>query len=565
MRPESPAAAELLYQELFENSYDMQFTCDLEGRITAANLAVERTTGYSRAELLRMNVAEIVAPVNKEHDGGARPTRPAAGTRELEIRTKEGGAIPVEIATKPIDQSGREVGTHSVAREIRERKQVEEQLLRLASHDPLTGLFNRQRFEEELQVHLAQARRMRVQGALLFLDLDFFKDVNDSLGHRFGDQVLSQVAQLFHQSFPERAILGRLGGDEFGVIIPELSVDDAEPVARKALIQLQNGEIGVPDHQVTVTASIGITQVPMDGYVTAAELLSRADIAMYGAKEGGRNRVVVYDTRTDWQAQLEADLLWRRKISEALDKGLFVLFAQPILSLADNRISGCELLIRLRDAEGRIVAASDFISKAEHFGLIRAIDRWVVEEAVDLLSRADQLETPPRIAFNISGGSLGDSELLEKVRSSLDSSGADPAHLVIEVTESACIQNLAEAQRFVREVRSLGCQVALDDFGVGSSSFAHLKLLGVDYLKIDGAFIRNIASDTTDRELVKAIVAIGRALGKKIVAEYVVDEQTLDIVRELGVDYAQGYYIGEPQDAREFLFGTRGGLVRRAA
>ena len=556
MSPELAPAGEERFRELFQNSYDMQYTYELGGRITGANRALEKASGYPIVELLEMNVSELFGPAGTAAGARAEETEPISGMRELELLTKEGARIPIEVATRPIAGNGRQSGMHSIAREIRERKQVEEQLLRLASHDPLTGLFTRRRFEEELQVQLAQARRLRVHGALLVLDLDHFKDVNDSLGHRVGDEVLSHVAQLFQERFPEGAILGRVGGDEYGVITPQLNADNAEALARQVLVCLQNQEVG-SDHPIRVTASIGIAQIPSDGFVTAQELLSQADLAMYEAKEKGRNRVVVHSAGIDWQARLEADLAWRRKISEALERGQFVLHAQPVLSVAEDRIASYELLIRLQDAEGQVVSASEFISRAERFGLIRSIDEWVVGQAVELLEKRSSGGSGLRIAVNISASSLADSELLDRMRSKFGSSSAQPSDLVLEVTESACVENLPEAQRFVREAKRLGCQVALDDFGVGSSSFAHLKLLGVNYLKIDGSFIRNIAHDATDQELVKAIVAIGRALGKKTVAEYVIDEQTFAVVKALGVDYAQGEYIGETLDARQVLNGAR--------
>jgi diguanylate cyclase (GGDEF)-like protein/PAS domain S-box-containing protein len=541
---------------IFENAGDMIYSHDLEGRFIFGNRAAERLTGYTCDELLEMNSSSVFGP---EYEQEARQLianglrLPGSVVREMEIAAKEGHRRPVEVSMQPLYRDGELLGVQGIVRDIRERKNLERQLEHMASRDYLTGLSNRRCFEEELQLQLAQARRYGTSGALLFLDLDHFKDVNDTFGHSAGDELLVSVAQLLRERLPETFLVARLSGDEFTIILPRATINEARRFAEQVLTWLRNSPFLVAGERLTVSGSIGITLVAPDGISTAEELLSRADVAMYQAKEGGRNCVCVYGADMDWRARIESGLAWRKRISEAIEGNLLMLYAQPILDLRQNRISQYEMLVRIPDEHGRPIDASKFMDSAERFGFVQAIDRWMICETIEVLAKCRQLGQEIALEVNLSGAAVGDSELLLMIRDELTTKSVDPRNLVVEITETVAIADIHRAQRFVSGLKRLGCRFALDDFGVGFSSFYHLKHLDVDYLKIDGSFIRDLPRDPVDQHLVKAIVEVARALGKETIAEFVADEETMQLIRELGVDYAQGYHVGHPGEVREVL------------
>jgi diguanylate cyclase (GGDEF)-like protein len=430
-------------------------------------------------------------------------------------------------------------------RDISDRKSFEAQLLHIANHDPLTSLFNRRRFNEEVERQLANARRYGVHGALLFIDLDQFKDVNDSRGHRAGDELLTSLARLLRERMRETDIIARLGGDEFAILLPHTSGDEAMAVAEDVLESVRAYVFITEGAPVRITASIGVALFP-EHSTESGELLSRADLAMYQSKEQGRNRATMFIPEADWQAEIESRIGWHQRIHEALEQNLFVLHAQPIFDLRTSEVTQYELLLRVVEPDGTVVLPGAFLDIAERSGLIQSIDRWVVTQAIHLMATAGLNGERMRLEVNLSGKSFADHELLPLIERELATANVDPADLVLEVTETAAIANLDEARRFVQKLKGLGCGFALDDFGVGFSSFAHLKYLPVDYLKIDGSFIRDLPRSQVDQHLVRAIVSVAHALGKKTIAEFVGDDETLRLLREYGVDYAQGFHVGPP-------------------
>jgi len=532
------------YGEIFENAGDAVFTCDLKGRFTSMNQATERLIGYSRLEVIDRTLSSFVAPAAEPTETDGRPFWATTGLHECELVAKGGRRVPAEINTRIMYKDGKPVGVQGIARDINDRKRFEQQLIHLASHDPLTELFNRRRFEDELQLQLARAKRFATRGALLFLDLDHFKDVNDSLGHRTGDELLTHVALLLRGLIRETDVTARLGGDEFTVILPYAAATEARAVADKLLTNLQSHSFTVAGQPLTITASLGIALFPEHG-VTAEELLSHADLAMYEAKQNGRNQISMYRADADWQSQIESRLAWRRRIWEALDKERFTLHAQPILDLRRNQISQYELLLRMIGDGGETIDAGRFIDNADRFGLIQSIDRWVVNQAIQLLAEHRRMGRELVLEVNLSGKALSDAKLLKVIERGLGEGGLNPKNLILEVTETAAISNLLEAQEFIRNLKAIGCRFALDDFGVGFSSFYQLKQLPVDFLKIDGSFIREVATSDVDQHLVRAIVELAHALNKETIAEFVGDQETVEVLREIGVDYAQGYHIGE--------------------
>ena len=434
--------------------------------------------------------------------------------------------------------------------DVSERKRFEGQLQYLADHDSLTGLFNRRRFEAELERELESSRRYDTGGALLVLDLDNFKYVNDSLGHSAGDELITSVSHALSHRLRASDTVGRLGGDEFAVILPHATKEDAVLVARGVLEVIRDnitveGEKGPR----RTTASIGLALFPgKDERLSPDELLVEADIAMYDAKENGRDRFALYRAESDRQEKMEARLTWAERIRAALAENRFVLHAQPIVALGvEEDVTRYELLLRMDDASGDLIPPGTFLYVAERFGLVEEIDRWVVREAVRMLAAEELAGRRTCFSVNLSAKSIQDIEMTKFLSRRLAATGVDPSGLIFEVTETVAIENVDRAKQFARELRALGCSFALDDFGSGFASFYYLKHLEFDYLKIDGEFIKNLPSSETDQLVVRSLVQIATGLGRKTIAEFVGDEETVQILREYGVDFAQGFHLGKPQ------------------
>lgn len=428
--------------------------------------------------------------------------------------------------------------------------QNEAKLLHLANHDALTGLFNRRRFNEELALQIAQALRYGTQGALLYLDLDGFKYVNDSLGHRAGDELLCRTAVVLSREVRETDVLARLGGDEFAILLTRADTAEAQGLAVRLLQAIEQQRLSLKDQQARITASIGIALFPDHG-ITVEDILTCGDVAMYQAKDAGRNRVSIYMAGSTL-TQPATRLNWEARIREALEKERFVLYAQLIRGLHPTK-PHYELLLRMLGEDNEVIEPAAFLDVAERSGLILEIDRWVVGEAVRLLAAQERAGVDVYLGVNLSGKSLVDPNQLRFIEHEMSAMAVNPARLIFEVTETAAITDLAEARTFIQGLRALGCKVALDDFGVGFASFAYLKHLPVDYLKLDGSFIQNLAGDSLDQHLVKAMVQVARALGKETIAEFVSDEQSVQLLTTYVVDYVQGYYIGKPGPASEVI------------
>jgi diguanylate cyclase (GGDEF)-like protein len=440
--------------------------------------------------------------------------------------------------------------TIAVAAVVGERRRIESKLVHVADHDALTEVLNRRRFLSDLGLQLAQARRYGTRGAVLFIDLDNFKAVNDRRGHWAGDRVLVGIARVLRGRLRDSDLLARIGGDEFVILLPHTDSGQARGVATQLLEAIGSQRSLLEGETVVLTASVGIALFPEHGS-TATDLLANADAAMYEAKAAGRNVVRVCRAETAWQRRHETIVKSEQSIREALQKGAFLLHGQPILDLQKARISQYELLLRMSDENGELVPPAGFLGTAEQSGLIHGIERWVVRQAIHLIAERTGTRSGgasgPSLSVNISGRAFSDEELLPLIRRELNATSIDPTRLIFEVTESTAMSETEQTRRFAEGLKSLGCRVALDDFGVGSSSLAQLKHLPVDLLKIDGSFIRDFARSAVDRDIVQAIVGMARALHKKTVAEFVGDQDTVRLLREYGVDYAQGYHIGRPR------------------
>lgn len=524
---------------------DLVATADAEGRLLHLNPAGRRMLGIGDNEdIASLNLAGMHAPWSSARillEGLPTAMREGVWRGESALLRRDGQEIPVsEVILAHRHDDGRLKFFATVAHDISERKHYEEQLLRLADHDALTGLYNRRRFQEEIERALAHTRRYGGRGALLFIDLDRFKQVNDSLGHRVGDDVLTELGLLLRERLRASDIAGRWGGDEFAVLLPQADASRAQAVAEQLLELFRERLVALGGQRLEINASIGIALYPEHG-ANVADLLTHADIAMYQAKRRG-GAVCLYAPGQREQLQLSVQLPWRRRLREALEHDLFTLYYQPIVDLRHGAISQYELLLRLMGERGEVIRPRAFLSAAERSGLIHDIDQWMVRNAIGLLASTAALASDARLHVNLSVRTLADHQLLRMLERELAAARIDPGRLVFEISEAAVLVDLPRTRRFVESVQKLGCQLALDDFSFSSSY--RIKRVPVDYLKIDGMFVQNLSQDVADQHLVRAMVEVARGLGARTVAKFVGDEATARLLRTCGVDLAQGNHLG---------------------
>ncbi len=411
-------------------------------------------------------------------------------------------------------------------------------------HDELTGLSNRRKLEQALESSLAQARKLNTTSILFYIDLDRFKVLNDAEGHVAGDALLVQLANSFRSFFATEDLLVRIGSDEFAVLIDRIDPTEAYIKAENLRRMLDGYSFDHMGNQYHLSASIGAELISATTNILAGDVLAHANQACYTAKQRGRNRVHVYCTEDREMDTLRHSVQWAPRIRDALKYSKFFLEFQPIHSVLKDQISHYECLIRMKGEDNKIYYPSDFIPVAEAMGLIQQIDLWVVNHIFDLIS-----SLPDDLAFtiNLSGNIFLDHKLYPLVEQKLQESQIDPSRIVFEITETSAISNFDQTKRMVNKLRSLGCRFALDDFGAGFNSYSYLKHFPVDILKIDGGFIKELQNDSVDQLLVKSMIDIAHSLGKKTVAEYVEQEETMSLLTNLGIDYIQGYLIGKPK------------------
>ncbi len=539
--------AEERFRQAFDDAPIGMVLADLDGRFLQVNQALCDLTGYPAELLTDISWHTLVHPDDVEEDVAAIAAllQGRLATHHREERLLHAAGEPVWVSlhltlVKGADGSPR----HLLAQlqDVTERKRFEGRLQHMADHDPLTGLLNRRRFEEELDRQVAAVQRYGARGALLVLDLDHFKVVNDTLGHNAGDELIVSVADVLRARLRETDVVARLGGDEFAILLPEADLPDAELVAASLVGEIRrHATVLNGDRPRRVTASLGVAlfEPPLHA---GEEVLVNADLAMYDAKEAGRDRHAVFATERYAEPRMKSRVAWVERIHAALEDDRFVLEAQPIRDLHTGEITQCELLLRMLDGEGGTVPPGAFLYVAERYDLIQDIDRWVASRAIELLHEH------PGLIFevNVSGKSLNDPLLLETIETGLQISGVDPRRLIFEVTETAAVANIHQARIFAERLAALGCRFALDDFGAGFGSFYYLKHLPFDYLKIDGEFISNCLRSRTDQLVIEAVVGIARGLGKATIAEFVGDDRTERFLRGNGVDFAQGFHIGRP-------------------
>jgi diguanylate cyclase (GGDEF)-like protein/PAS domain S-box-containing protein len=548
-------ASESRYRELYENVVAGVFQTTPDGKFMAANPALVRLLGYaSEDELLDLSIGEDLYVHADDRTNWLRNMASTGETRnaELVLRRKDGRKIVVLENSRAVrDEAGRILYYEGTLTDITEAHELSRQLSYEASHDALSGLINRREFEIRLQRALDSAQATGAQHAVCYLDLDQFKVINDTCGHVAGDELLRQLAQLLQNRVRSNDALARLGGDEFGLLLHDCSIADATNIANALLKAVEQYQFVWGASTFTVGASIGL--VPLSGgFRRITQVLQAVDAACYAAKDQGRNRVHLYQEDDAIVAQRHGEMQWVARVKRALSENRFLLQAQPIVPIQDSdgaqpAARSYELLLRMRDEDGSIVPPGAFLPAVERYNLSQRVDRWVISTALQWIAANPAItQRIERVYLNLSGDSLGDPQLHEFIRATLDETRVAPTKVGFEITETAAIGNLTRANQLIAELRKLGCTFSLDDFGSGVSSFAYLKALTVDWLKIDGLFVGNIVHDRVDYEMVRSITDIGHVMGKKVVAESVENAAVLARLKQIGVDYAQGVALGPP-------------------
>lgn len=472
--------------------------------------------------------------------------RPVKQLSEASARLAQGD-FHTPLPRPGTDEIGALVSAFTTMRDAMQRYQSD--LSYQATHDPLTGLVNRREFERRLVVVLNEAKNERSQHSLLYMDLDQFKVVNDTCGHTAGDEYLRQLSAVLHDKLRKHDTLARLGGDEFGVLLEHCPVEQALRIGNQLLEAIQDFRFVWEGNSFTLGASIGLVSIA-EYSENLSRVLKCADAACYAAKDAGRNRIHVYRDDDSTLVRRHGEMQWVSRISEAIEQGRFHLYYQLIVPVGQVRDDGVhfEFLLRMEDPNGKIIQPRAFLHAAERYNMMLGLDRWVTQSAFKWLEcHPEQLEQLMLSTINLSGHSIGDTDFMQFIIDQFNESKIPPEKVCFEVTETAAIGNLMKATRFMSILRDLGCRFSLDDFGSGMSSFVYLKNLPVDYLKIDGIFVREIADDPIDYAMVKSINEMGHVMGKRTVAEFVEKEQVLLKLREIGVDYAQGYSIAKPR------------------
>jgi diguanylate cyclase (GGDEF)-like protein/PAS domain S-box-containing protein len=534
-------------------------TTDAAGRIDYLNQAAEQIVGVSAVDALGKTITDIISLVDESDRRSlgdpirqclTTQTKVTVGRRGLMISRGGGDERSVELTVTPLKSHKSELnGAVVVVRDVSEVRGLARQMSYQASHDALTGLVNRREFERRLEESLETAHANEARHVLCYLDLDRFKVVNDTCGHMAGDGMLREVAALIKETVRDSDTVGRLGGDEFGLLLVGCPLEKARQIADDVVRKVTDYRFVWKDKIFNIGVSVGLIEISRESGAPD-ELMSAADSACYVAKKQG-NHVHVYSARDEATARQRGEIQWLQRLQTALKDNRFELMAQPIIATATSPTQGpaLEILLRLQDdsVPGGI-SPVEFLRAAERYRLMSDVDRWVVQTALTALGRGSiRLPQHRSLAINLSGQTLGDPLFLEFVVDCLDRTGVTPDQVCFEVTENSVITNIEHAQRFIGVLHGMGCHFALDDFGRGLSSFGNLKNLALDYLKIDGTFIRNLGADSVNQAMVAAMIKLARTLNFQVVAEQVEDGGALEAATRMGVDFVQGYHLGRPQ------------------
>ncbi len=535
-------------------------TVDADGRIDFINQSAVALLGQSVDQVkgrLFSEVASLIDEVDRHNLGD--PVRKALSTQARVTGGKRAVLVPangaaersVELSVSPLRMEGSDAaGVVIVLHDTSELRGITRQMTYQASHDALTGLVNRREFERRLQEAMDSSRTGDVTHALCYLDLDRFKLVNDTCGHTAGDNMLREVATLIKDAVRDSDTVGRIGGDEFALLLVGCPLEKARQIADDVVRSVADYRFVWKDKIFNIGVSIGLVELGRDGGAIE-DILNSADSACYVAKKQGGVHVHVYSAREEATARHRGEIHWLQKLQGALRDNKFELYCQPIVHARVGGVRGpaFEVFVRIEGENGQPGAPpAEFIRAAERYRLMPHIDRWVVQAVLSALGRGGlKLPAGRSVAINIAGQTLGDAEFLEYVVECFDHTGASPGDICFEVTESSVVANLDHARRFIEVLHGMGCEFALDDFGSGLSSFSNLKTLPMDYLKIDGSFMRNLAGDSVNQAVVAAMIELSRSLNFRVVAEQVEDQSSLDTARSMGIDFIQGFIIGRPQ------------------
>ena len=536
---------------------DGVITTDADCNVEYINPVAEDLTGWRVDdgsgrpidEIFRGFHEETCEPLENPLSVAIRRNRAIKSVRPTLLIRRDGNELYIESTASPIrDGKGNVTGGVLVFHDVSESRELNRRLSYHASHDILTGLVNRREFENRLERALKSAKARETSYALCYLDLDQFKIVNDSCGHSAGDALLGQLGALLKSKIRWRDTLARLGGDEFGVLLESCSLEEAMQTAESLRLAIGDYKFLWDDRSFRLGVSIGVVPIAADNEDVAA-LLSAADSACAAAKEAGRNRIHSFQENDIDLMRRRREMQWAARINNALEENRFELFRQTIQPLqVEEPGAHYEILLRMRDENGGIISPGLFIEAAERYGITPSIDRWVIRSAFRwLVSEADERERLALCSINLSGQSLGDEKFLPFVVDQFQMSGLDATKICFEITETAAIASYSQANRFINALKELGCKFALDDFGTGLSSFGYLKHFPVDFLKIDGSFVKEILHDPIDREMVRSINEIGHLTGKQTIAEFAENEEIITMLRGMGIDYAQGYGVSEPK------------------
>ena len=540
-------------------------TTDAKGCINYLNPTAEMLTGWDNTSAHGIPLLDVFNLVDEDgHKQKISPVelaiqqqRVVNTTSNTMINKLDGLNYAIEHTAGPIINSNNEVsGAVLVFRNLTAIRDMARQMSYQATHDGLTKLINRHEFEERLETSLVSARRHGTQHVLCFFDLDQFKVVNDTCGHMAGDELLKQLVSILSGKVRKSDTFARLGGDEFAILLNDCSMESAKRTAETLLACINDYRFVWEDKSFVVGASFGIVTITSDSG-TITDLLSAADSACYEAKDSGRNRIQIFQANNSTLVQRRGEMQWLTLIREALEKDTFVLYCQKIIDLHDDSRGGLhyETLVRMERPDGSHIPPMAFIPAAERYHLMPSIDRWVISAAFDCL-REYELKNGQNCDFwtiNLSGQSLCDDDFLDYIIAQFSRTKISPSLVCFEITETAAVKNLSRAIEFMKKLKSMGCQFALDDFGSGLSSFTYLKELPVDYLKIDGSFVKDMLNDPIDLAMVASINQIGHIMNLKTIAEFIEDKATLNKLREMNIDFGQGYSIHQPQPAHQLI------------
>jgi diguanylate cyclase (GGDEF)-like protein/PAS domain S-box-containing protein len=539
---------------LLENLPDAILLIDDAGAVAYANAAAEALFTRSLDQLAGASFPTLLTePYSHEYEellgAFARGERPEilGERREIVARRPDGAGVPIELSLSEV-HIGQVRALVAMAHDISERKLAESRLRLMADQDGLTETVNRIGFERALTQHVVHAARYGNGGSIVALGIDNFRYANQSLGIEASDKLLLEVSDLIRGRLRKTDILGRVGDDVFGVLLHGADETKALELAEELLQLARQHAFVVKGEAFRITMSAGVTALG-ERSLTGAQLLAEAEAAMHLAKDAGRDRVHTFEPTQG--GDRDERRAWSERVRQATERGLFILTSQPIVNLRTGEATQHEILLRMREDGGGLIEPASFLATAERFGLIGKIDRWVTQQSIRLIAAHNKEGRELTLEVNLSGKTMGDLRFPDEVKHELRNSGIDPASLTFEVTETAAVADIKQARAFAQALSKVGCRFALDDFGSGYASFYYLKHLPITYLKIDGEFVKELPRSPVDQQIIGALVQVCSRIGVKTIAEFVEDQQTMDILRELGVDFAQGYHLGRPAPVSE--------------